>query len=61
MKLLISFLLSIFILFSNLSASENTQKLTPKINNEQLQELIKKLQEKILLFKIHRMRIGLKN
>ena len=43
MKLLISFLLSIFILFSNLSASENTQKLTPKINNEQLQELIKKL------------------
>ena len=43
MKLLISFLFSIFILFSNLSASENTQKLTPKINNEQLQELIKKL------------------
>ena len=43
MKLLISFLLSIFILFSNLSASENTQKLIPKINNEQLQELIKKL------------------
>ena len=55
MKLLISFLLSIFILFSNLSASENsrdnfiktsnenTQEIIPKLSNEQLQELIKKL------------------
>ena len=55
MKLLISFLLSIFILCSNLYASENsrdnfiekskenTQEIKPKLSNEQLQELIKKL------------------
>ena len=55
MKLLISFLLSIFIYSSNLYASENprdnfikksnenTKEITPKLSNEQLQELIKKL------------------
>ena len=55
MKLLISLLFSIIILSSNLYASENsrdnfikksnvnTQEITPKLSNEQLQELIKKL------------------
>ena len=55
MKLLISLLFSIIILSSNLYSSENsrdnfiekskenTQEIKPKLSNEQLQELIKKL------------------
>ena len=55
MKLLISFLLSIILLASNLYASEitrddfikkskeNTQQITPKLSNDEIKDLIKKL------------------